>query len=204
MNSSNHRITAIVLAAGLSRRMEGVNKLLLPFQNKAVIRTVVENILSGELDEVIVVVGHEAEKVKSTLVNLPLEFVLNEDYEKGMTTSIQAGVRKATGAGFMICLSDMVLIKPEEYSMMKEAFLQQLIRDPECICIPRYENEKGNPVIFSSAYRKEILNHTEMKGCRTIVQKHQSHVYWIAMATEHVLQDMDFREDYEQLQNETR
>lgn len=141
-------LSAIVLAAGESKRMKERNKLLLPFRNKTVIRYVVENIIAAGLHEVIVVVGHEAEKVEAALTDLSVKFVLNENFEKGMTTSIQAGVKNASGDGYMICLSDMVMITPEEYALMKDKFLQQLEHDSACICLPRYNGEKGNPGDF--------------------------------------------------------
>ena len=199
MNSATKKLSAIVLAAGESRRMKERNKLLLLFRNTIVIRHVVENILAAGLDEVIVVLGHEAGKVQGALTNLSVKFVLNENFEKGMTTSIQAGVKNASGSGCMICLSDMVMINSGEYAMMKDEFLKQLEHDSTCICIPRYNNEKGNPVIFSSHYRDAILQHEEMEGCKAIVQQNKKHIHWIEMNTPHVLQDMDSPEDYEQL-----
>lgn len=199
MNNAKKKVSAIVLAAGESKRMKERNKLLLPFRTKTVIRYVIENIIAAGLDEVIVVLGHEAEKVKVALTNLSVKFVLNENFEKGMTTSIQSGIKNATGAGYMICLSDMVMITSGEYSLMKDKFLQQLEHDSACICLPRYNSEKGNPVIFSSHYSDAILQHREMEGCKTIVQQNKDHIYWIEMNTRHVLQDMDSPEDYELL-----
>ncbi|MFI5134911.1 MAG: NTP transferase domain-containing protein [Chitinophagales bacterium] len=201
MKKAGNGVSAIVLAAGESKRMGERNKLLLPFRNEAVIHFVIRNIVSSGADEVIVVLGHEAEKVKSALADLPIKFVLNEKYERGMTTSIQQGVRHASGSGFMICLSDMVMIIAEEYALMKNDFLRQLKKDEKCICIPRYENEKGNPVIFSSAYRNAILQHKEMEGCKSIVLENKEHIHWVEMQTSHVLQDFDFPGDYERLQN---
>ncbi len=202
MNKSVNHLTAIVLAAGLSKRMGKENKLLLPYHNKAIIRIVVENILAAGIKEVLVVIGHEAEKVTALLADLPVKLVVNEAYEKGMTTTIQEGVRHATGAGFMICLSDMVMITAEEYRWMQAAFLQQHEKDAAVICLPRFNNEKGNPVIFSAAYRDTILKHEKMEGCKEIVQQHAAHIFWMEMVTPHVLQDFDYRIDYEELVKE--
>src|SRR6266566_1004111 len=107
-------ISAIVLAAGSSRRMENKNKLLLPYKGKTVLVHTVENILSAGIEEVIVVTGHEAGLVQEAIRLLPVRTIHNPQHEAGMTGSIQAGVRAATGNGYMICLSDMVLITPEE------------------------------------------------------------------------------------------
>ena len=93
----------------------------------------------------------------------------------------------------------MVLIEPSEYSLIKNAFEKQLALDERCICMPRYKNEKGNPVIFSSCYKDEILKHKEMEGCKEIVQSHTAHVHWVEMRTRNVLQDIDYPEDYSKL-----
>ena len=199
MNGSDKKVSAIVLAAGESKRMKGKNKLLLPFRNKTVIRTVVENIVAAELDEIIVVLGYELEKAKSSLIYLPIKFVKNQNFEKGMTTSIQAGVRNASGDGYMICLADMVMISSQEYAQLKKEFLLRTNEDAACICLPRYKNEKGNPVIFSSYYRDAILQHRETEGCKAIVQQNKEHIHWIDMETPNVLLDMDSPEEYDQL-----
>ena len=86
------------------------NKLLLPYNGKTVIATVVENILNAGLEEVIVVTGHEEEKLRMALQDMTVLFAPNPRYLTGMTSSIQEGIRKAQGKGYMICLSDMVLI----------------------------------------------------------------------------------------------
>jgi CTP:molybdopterin cytidylyltransferase MocA len=65
--------------------------------------------------------------------------------------------------------------------------------------VPRYKNEKGNPVIFSPYYKDAILEHKEMEGCKTILQSNKENIFWVDMPTNHVLQDMDYYEDYEKL-----
>ena len=192
-------LSAIVLAAGLSKRMGSANKLLLMYKNKTVLETVIENILAAGIKEVIVVTGHQSEIVQNTLKNLPVHVVYNPDYEKGLTTSIQSGLRVAKGNGYMICLSDMVLIAPEDYTTLKTTFEKQIMLDEKCICMPVFNNQKGNPVIFSAFYKELILQHQEMNGCKTIVASHKEHVLLTQMNTPNILTDIDYPEDYERL-----
>ena len=203
-------LTAIVLAAGLSRRMGIKNKLLLPFQGKTIVETTIDNLLAAQIGEIIVVVGHESEKVKAVLQNylLPKEsgqvrIVENFDYEKGMTTSIQAGIRAAQNTHYMVCLSDMVLIRPDEYRFLATQFFDFLEHDPQTIVQPTFENQRGNPVIFSNFYKKDILETTDTEGARSVVQKYKNHLKLVEMPTNSVLQDVDFKEDYEQLMSRT-
>lgn len=192
-------LTAIVLAAGTSTRMGGTNKLLLAYKNKTVIATVTENIINAGIPEIIVVIGFEAEKIQQALRGLPVQFVNNPVYAKGMTTSIQHGIQYAKGTGFMVCLSDMVLITPQEYVLLNSCFEEQLMFNEKCICIPRYSNENGNPVIFSSSYKQAILKHKSMEGCKEIVQANKECIRFIEMGTPHILQDMDYPGDYEKI-----
>ena len=192
-------LSVIVLAAGLSRRMGIENKLLLPFQGKTIIETTIANILKADIGEVIVVVGHEAEKVKAVIENYPLSIIENPDFEMGMTTSIQTGIRTSPNSAYMICLSDMVLIEPEEYRFLVQQFLESYKQDEKVIVLPVFEGKRGNPVIFSSFYKKDILDTTDTEGCRSVVQVHKKHVKLIEMPTNHILQDVDFKEDYERI-----
>lgn len=190
-------LSAIVLAAGLSKRMGNINKLLLPYKGKTIIETSLENILAVGIDEVLVVTGYEAEKVKSVVQHLPVSIIHNPDYEKGMTTSIQYGIKHAKENGYMICLADMFMITPPEYALLEKTYEKNFASNPKYIYLPRYNNEKGNPVIFSAFYKDAILKHKEIEGCKAIVQSNKEHIFWIDMPTNHVLQDMDYYEDYE-------
>ncbi|MBL7818294.1 MAG: nucleotidyltransferase family protein [Saprospiraceae bacterium] len=198
-------LTCIVLAAGLSRRMGVENKLLLPFGDKTIVETTIQQILNAQIGEVIVVVGYEAEKLNSIFKNYPLShrsspnsIVENPDYEQGMTTSIKAGVNAASIStkGYMICLSDMVLIQPEEYRFLAERFFEILETDEMAIVQPVFKGERGNPVLFSHFYKKDILETVDTEGCRSVVQAHKNHLYLVEMPSQHILQDIDFQEDY--------
>lgn len=190
-------LSAIVLAAGLSKRMGNINKLLLQYKNKTIIETTLENILASSMNEVIVVTGHETEKVKTVVQHLPVTIVYNPDYEKGMTSSIQCGIEHAKENGYMICLADMFIITSEEYALLKTVYEENFTSNTKYIYLPRYNNEKGNPVIFSPSYKNAILEHKEMEGCKAIVQSNKENIFWVDMPTNHVLQDMDYYEDYE-------
>jgi len=195
-------LSAIVLAAGSSKRMGAENKLLLPYKSKTIIEATILNILDAGIKEVIVVTGYEADKITMTVQYLPVRLIYNTTYEKGMTTSIQKGVEAARGSGYMICLADMFAITPTEYIKLQTFFDACIAKDEQCICIPRYNNEKGNPVIFSQYYKQPILKHAEMEGCKEIVQANKEHIHWIEMDSRNILQDLDYPEDYKKISAE--
>jgi len=191
-------LTAIVLAAGSSRRM-GKNKLLLPYTGSPLLTYVVGNILAAKVGPVIVVTGYDAERIGEALKDLRVQMVHNPGYETGMTSSIQAGVNAAGGEGYMICLSDMALISPGEYRLLKTAFDKEYRRDKACIIQPTYDNQTGNPVTFSAAWRQAILEHPGPEGCKSILRSHTDNCYQVEMLTSSVLQDVDWPEDYDRL-----
>lgn len=189
-------ISAIILAAGTSSRMKDGNKLLLPLAGKTSVQIVVENVLASGVEEVIVVTGHQASAVRHLLQSFPVKFVHNDNYEGGMTGTIQKGISAARGDGYMICLSDMPFIRPADYLRLRTFFDERRLEDPACIALPRYEGRQGNPVIFSSFYREELLQHSAREGCKKLVQIHRAHVQGFLSESDAVLKDMDTREDY--------
>jgi molybdenum cofactor cytidylyltransferase len=124
--------------------------------------------------------------------------LMNNHYEKGMTTTIQTGIEAASEAsvGYMICLSDMPFIAPEEYRFLAQQFLRILADDPQAIVQPTYAGQRGNPTIFARFYRETMLNLTYSEGCKPIVQANAAHVYLVEMPTNSVLKDIDSREEY--------
>jgi molybdenum cofactor cytidylyltransferase len=192
-------ISAILLAAGSSRRMGNVNKLLLPYQGGTILSLTAEHILAAGIEDLVIVTGYEATAVELEVGHLPVRTVHNHRHEEGMTGSIQTGITLAEGEGYMICLADMVLITPEEYALLRQAFETRRPHDDRCIIQPVYDNKKGNPVIFSSYYRDAILRHPEKEGCKEIIRSHADQLYTVEMPTDHVLRDIDHPDEYKAL-----
>lgn len=191
-------ISIILLAAGESRRMGTENKLLLSFKGQPLIVYMVTQILKVKSAEVIVVLGHEANEVSEALVGKGVTFVENLDYKKGMTTSIQAGVAASDpdSKGYLIGLSDLPLMKSSDYQKIVDAFLKEIVENEEAIVVPTFEGRKGHPIVFAKSYRKAILTHQEMEGCKKIVKENDHQIFEVAMENDHVLRDMDTPEDY--------
>lgn len=195
-------VTAIILAAGLSKRMGNDNKMLLTYKGKTIIAATVENIIASGIEHIIVVAGFEYEKIREALEALPVQLIDNLSYEKGMTTSIQKGVASATADGYMICLGDMVHIAPSEYALLARSFDESYAKNEACIIMPFYKGEKGNPVVFSSHYKNAILHNADMEGCKNIVQANRRNIVAIEMLANNILLDLDYPADYEKLGKE--
>src|SRR3974377_404921 len=118
-------IAAIVPAAGMSTRM-GRNKLLLAFEGKALIAQAVDTLLESEVDEIIVVLGHEADKVKAELQGRQVTIVENPNYGQGMSTSIRVGLGAVSSGAraIMIYLADQPLLEPDDVNRLIRAFAE--------------------------------------------------------------------------------
>ncbi len=187
-------ISTIILAAGSSIRMGGENKLLLPWRESTIIETIVDRLLVSEAGEIIVVTGFEENLIQNRLKDKPVKFANNEQFESGMTSSVQCGVMNAdsNSDGYLICLSDMPNLEIEDYNQMIGAFMP----DKKQIYLPFHNGKKGNPVLFSNHFKDGIMNHKEPEGCRGIVQENESFVTKVEFGNDHILRDIDTREDY--------
>ena len=190
-------ISAVILAAGESRRMGTQNKLLLQIGSEVLIRKFVKSVCASAADAVLVVLGHEAEKIKAVLQDQALRFVKNTCYEKGMTTSIQSGVNAASrrSEGFMICLADLPFAETSDFNCLIQAFTDFRRTESSLIIVPVFQGQRGNPVLFSAEFRDKLLAHNG-EGCKGIVSKYPQSVREVSMENDNLLRDIDTPEDY--------
>lgn len=184
--------------------MEGENKLLLPFGDKTMLETTLDQILAAGVGEVVVVTGHEATRVQVFLQNRPLKTVFNPDFADGMTTSIQTGIRAASSEtqGFMICLSDMPLIGSAVYRQLADVFLEKIKTEQRVIVRPVFGGALGNPVVFSAFFKNEILELDYPEGCKPVAQANGDWLLRVPVTTIAVLRDADTTAAFEALKNE--
>jgi len=191
----NVRLAAVVLAAGKSSRM-GSNKLLLKVGG----RTVIEHILlTLKPMETTVVTGHRPEDIVDIVESLGAETVHNPDYEEGMTTSFQAGLRALdpeVDAVFMV-LSDTFGFTTELLEWMAD----KMEDDPETLIVsPVYQWKKGHPVLFRRPLFEEFLLLEAGETMKDVVNRHEDrHKYvesdiWCRT-------DLDTPEDYERVKD---
>ena len=190
-------ISAIILAAGESRRMGVQNKLLLQIDSEVLIRKFVKSVSNSVVDAVLVVVGFEAEKIKAVLHDQAVKFVENPSYEEGMTTSIQSGVKASSNesTGLMICLADMPFAETSDLNRLIQAFNDYQSTESSLIIVPVFQGKRGNPVLFSEEFRDKILTH-KGEGCREIVRQFPHYVKEVSMENDNLLRDIDTPEDY--------
>lgn len=197
-------VAAVILAAGLSRRL-GQPKLLLPLEGRSLIRRTTEQVIAAgesQWKEVVVVLGHEAERIRRELEGLAVRTVFNPRFAAGMSASLIAGLQavspKAEGA--MIFLGDQPLVSVEVVRSMLTAFRER----ERPIIVPVYDGARGNPVLFSRSLFSELMTVEGDQGGRDIVMRDSGRVETVAFASNFAPQDVDTWEDYEIVQASVR
>ena len=192
-------ISAVILAAGESRRMGKQNKLLLPIGGEALLVKLVASVCASDVGQVLVVIGHEAEKIRRELNEFSLNFVYNPNFSEGMTTSIKYGVKVVSHEcdGLLICLGDMPFINTSEINKLIHAYVKNRIKGEGLIVVPVFKRQRGNPVLFSIEFRNDILEHKKESGCKEVIMKNSDSVMEIEMDDEKMLLDVDTMEDYQ-------
>ncbi len=187
-------ICAVVLAAGLSRRM-GIQKLLLPFRSKTVIAHIVDQLLASTIDEVYVVVGHRAKRISAELSGRVVSVVNNPNYKSGMLSSVRCGLRNLPEKcrAVMVVLGDQPSITTELIDQMLKSFATT----EKSILVPLHKGKRGHPILFSSHHRDEILTHYGDIGLRGLLHSHSDDIFELDVPTASVLYDMDCLEDYQ-------
>ena len=199
-------ITAVLLAAGESRRM-GDFKQLLRLGGKTFVEHCVDNLLASKVDDVIVVTGHRELEVVHAIANRPVKIVYNPDYQRGMASSIKHGVRHVSdnSDACLISLVDQPRIDTAVIDRLIQVYKDGVYEDGACgsgpllIVIPTYEERGGHPILLDLALREDILTMDVDVGLRQVVLAHSGSITRVPVSSADVLEDCDLPEDYERL-----
>ena len=191
---TRRRVAAIVLAAGASTRC-GQPKQLLPVGLRTMLQHVVDVVLDSSVDQTIVVLGHRSDEIGATLGDRPVDAVVNEEWEVGLSASMQAGLRaiRADAEAALFVLADQPAITPEIIA----ALLRRYRETGALIVVPTYQGRQGNPVLFDRALFTELLEVRGDQGGRQLLDTYGDRTEMVRMKSEAVLADVDTEEDYD-------
>lgn len=190
------QIAVVVLAAGSSQRMGEQNKLHLPINGVPLLRHSLQTLLASDIDEIVVVLGHDQLSTRALVDDLPLRLVFNEVHESGQMSSVHCGLAslKNDYDGVMIALGDQPALSVNDINYLIDAYLNR--NDGEVV-VPMFEGERGNPIIISNSCRADILTGTRNLGCRKFIEKNPELVRKVAMRSPGVVIDLDTPQEYE-------
>jgi molybdenum cofactor cytidylyltransferase len=188
-------IGAVVLAAGRSSRM-GAHKLLLPLGGRALVTYAVAAACVSAADPVVVVLGHDAERVRAALPPARYRTVTNAAYGEGMATSLRVGIAALPAvAGALVLLADQPLMT----SAALDAMIAEARRLPHAIVRAAYDGRPGHPVCFPSRLFPELLAATGDEGGRSVLARHRNAVRLVQLGAPALDLDVDAPEQYEAL-----
>jgi molybdenum cofactor cytidylyltransferase len=184
------RIGALVLAAGRSTRMGSANKLLAEVEGAPMVIRAVDAALASQAAKVVVVTGHDAERVATAIAGRKVTVMHNSDYATGMSTSLHRGLAAFDEGvdGVIVCLADMPRIAAATLDRLIAAF------DPvegRAICVPTWNGKRGNPVLWAKRFFPEMAEIHGDTGARHLIGEHGDLVCEVAMADDAVLIDVD-------------
>lgn len=188
-------IAAIILAAGGSTRMEGQNKLLLPFNGSSIIATVTATVLEADYEPVIVVTGFADRDISTALAGLSVGFVHNKDWQDGMAGSIRTGLEgvRASADGLLIVLADMPLLSTDTLRLLKRRFIES---QGTKMVFPVYGQRQGNPVLMPARFYPEIASLSGDRGCKVLLHQYPGEALAVPVETAEVILDCDDNADY--------
>jgi len=191
-------IIAVILSAGESSRM-GRPKALLPIDGVRFIERIVATLKSTRVDEIITVLGHNAEEMRQKVSDLPVKIVVNPDYKQGQLSSLIAAIRSIESGenhhrvdAILVHLVDHPYINVDLVNLMIDRFYET----KQLIVVPRYRGRRGHPVIFSRALFAELLAAPLDQGAKTVVHAHRDQTLEIDTDDAGVTVDIDTPEEY--------
>jgi len=207
-----HSTAAIILAAGSSSRMGGGrHKLLLPLHDRPVLAHVIDAALASQARPVVIVLGHQAEQVRTKIVAYTiypdLIIVENPHYLQGMSTSMHLGIQVLTSNDYKKHKSsyaiDSALIVLGDQPLITARVIDSLIttyrNTGKRIVAPLYDGKRGRPVLFDKSYFPELLEIAGDEGGRKVLERHREDVEVVEMSDTVANFDVDTWEAYQQV-----
>ena len=189
-------ISAILLAAGQSKRMKGENKLAKEVQGIPLIIHSVKNILASSADELIIVLGYQKEIVEKLIdKNEKIKFVFNKDFESGIASSIKTGLNhlsKNTEA-FFICLGDMPMVSHNIYNRLIKS------KNNKEIIVPTYKAQQGNPVLFDKSIKEKIMAITGDVGAKKVLELNKDKILNLEINDQSITKGFDTQDNFNSL-----
>ena len=196
-------ISAIILAAGLSSRMNGENKLTKKINGIPLINHTIKNILGSAVKEIIIVVGYEEDILKSLIgKNKKIKIIYNKNYKSGIASSIKIGLKNISTKteAFFISLGDMPNINQNIYNKLikeRDKYNKKLKTEyKKEIIIPTYQGKNGNPILFSKHMQKKIMKIEGDVGAKSLVELDMNKILKVPFKNDAIILDFDKPEDF--------
>jgi len=190
-------IAGLILAAGESRRM-GRDKALLAYHGRTFLETIIANFRAAGVGQVTVVLGHHAEIIQGAVDLAAVRVVVNPDYQRGQTSSLQLGLAAAAAdlpEAVILCLVDHPAISIAVIIQLRDCFESN--HPP--VLIPTYEGQRGHPVVISQTLFPELLALPPEEPANAVLRKYRHATQFVEVTDPGILTDVDDPAAYERL-----
>jgi molybdenum cofactor cytidylyltransferase len=178
-------VDGVILAAGYSSRANAF-KMELEINKKSILQRCIEA-LYDDCSNIIVVSGYKHEKINELTKNYSmLRVVYNDEFDKGMFSSIKKGIQNVTAPRF--------LLTPGDYPLISKDIIKKIIKQENEIVIPSFNKKGGHPILLSSHLIKEILNEPDDSNLKIYLNRKKCS--YLDIEDEGILLDVDTMEDY--------
>jgi molybdenum cofactor cytidylyltransferase len=194
-HSITARIGAVVMAAGLSKRM-GNPKMVLPWGKQTVIEKVITTLLSSGIKEVVVVTGGASDEIKAVVSGQPVQVVFNPDYADGiMLNSLRVGLKALDQSldASLIALGD----NPQIEQVIVEKIVYEYKNTQSRIIVPSYDMRRGHPWLVDKSLWQTLIEWDINRTLRDFLNQYSKEIHYLSVNTPSVVMDLDTPEDYE-------
>ena len=188
-------VSAIFLAAGQSKRLIKENKLTKIFKKKPLINHSLNSLVKSKVSNIYVVLGHENIQVKKNIKkNKKIIFIVNNNYKKGMSSSIKTGIKRLSkkNKGFIIIQSDMPFIKTNHINRI----CSSIKKKNHLVHALRFKNRVGNPIGFDISVLSKFRKIKGEYGAKFMVKRLKKRTNFIKVTSNKVFKDFDLKKDF--------
>jgi len=204
IDNASHSVCGIVLAAGESKRFGQGNKLLEPLaakEGKCSLELVLDSCLKSHLDNVVLVMGHDEETVRSLVekeyASQDLFLAVNPDFAEGMSTSLKMGLASALKASNFDAVMFILADQPGADSRLLDDILEAYKNSAASLCAPFFGDRRGNPVVVGKRFFNNILTLEGDVGAREIICQNDDWLRKVSVEDEAVFKDLDTPGDFD-------
>ena len=189
-------ISAILLAAGQSKRLKVQNKLIKKYKNKSLINYPLSALIKSKVKKIIIVLGYQSNEIKKIIKkNKKIIFIKNIEYRTGISSSIKTGIKKVSkkDKGFIILQSDMPFIKTSDINKIYNS----IIKHNHLVHVLKYKNKIGNPIGFDISVINKFKKIKGNFGAKFMVKKLKNSSNFIQVNSIKKFKDFDLKTDFE-------
>ena len=188
-------ITAILLAAGESKRVPSENKLIKSFKGKPLINHILKSLIKSKVNKIVIVLGCDHIKIKKILLkSKKITLTINKNYKNGISSSIKSDLKKITkkNRGFMITHSDMPFIR---LSHINKIYVSLLKKD-NLVHAMKHKNRIGNPIGFNISVLDKLKKIKGDVGAKYMVKRLEKDTNFINVNSNIIFKDLDLKKDF--------